>query len=235
MKSSRHFFIFVVTSLIFFSAFLFVNQLNQRKVKMIKEHSANLERLMANSALELSFSDFLINEQSCSVLLNESKRIIKESDLISEEIEIYSASDKVIESDLFFKLKEDHTLKLLKNWIYLERIKRVCNESLVTILYFHNSSCRLCPWEGFYLNYYKKREPEKIMIFAIDTSIEVPILNTIIKNRNITKVPALVVNNNEVHEGYLDYTSIKNILCREIEDLIFCLMDMKPDITIQTA
>jgi len=97
--------------------------------------------------------------------------------------------------------------------MYIRKLREECNYTATTILFFYTSinKCEDCIAQGIVLNQLKKKDPEKYMIFAIDADSKLGIVGTLKTYFNVTKVPALVINEKQKLEGF--------VLRQELEEL----------------
>lgn len=227
MNYKLHLKIFLITTYVFIAGIFIAEMLNKQKVEIVKNDINSLKDLVTSTSIMMSLNDALGKKVKCSFLESESESISEYSESLADKI------DKLSESSLFKNrelenAKKDYFLSLINNWIYIEQIKKNCNSSIVTVLFFYNDSCKdICDDESFYLSYYKNKEAGKLMVFMIDKEVDAPIIKVVTSNFNVTEVPAIVINSNKTVYGYLNTTSIEKELCSEFNEFSFCSQLLK--------
>lgn len=208
----RHLISLGITSLIFSFGLLLGYYITELKIESIE---FDIEKLKEEiSTTELQFFLSRINSKiSCELLLTQVKQMTRRADRLAESIEIYERS-KSLESSRFQRMKENHLITLLKNWLLLEGIKRNCDTNYTTILYFYSKRCDNCPLQGFYLSYYKKLDLENLIVFPIEFDLEAKIVKILEISYNITKLPTLIIDG-EKHEGFLEREELREIFCKK--------------------
>ena len=95
------------------------------------------------------------------------------------------------------RLKEYYGLLELRQWVFIKKIIKECNQSVVPVLYFYSNKgdCPKCEEQGFILSYLRRKYPE-LSVYSFDINIEDGALLQVKKYFEITEAPSVVVGNN---------------------------------------
>lgn len=222
MKFNRYVLAFILALLIFIAGLYFDSLLNKTKTSKIEQSVEDVKNSLLNVELEFLFMDTMKEQISCNYFKEELSRMLKEIDDLMSKLERYE-ENKGIDTTGFIELKKSYTLNLVRMWLIFEKVKQICNENYTTVLYFYSRDCSNCPLQGFYLTYYKKLEPDKIMVFALEKDLDIQIVNALIYNYNITQYPSLIINGKDKYEGLKEKEELSNIFCNQTNNtLSFC-------------
>ncbi|MCW1296239.1 MAG: hypothetical protein OH319_00995 [Candidatus Parvarchaeota archaeon] len=222
MKIQKYALPFLLAFLIFISGLYFDSLLNRVKTSKIEQSVEDIKNSLVNVELEFLFMDVMKEQLSCNYFRAELSKMLKEIDDLMSKLERYE-ENKGIDTTGFIEAKKSYTLSLVKMWLIFEKVKKICNENYTTVLYFYTKDCGNCPLQGFYLTYYKKIEPDKIMVFALEKDLNLQIIDSMIYNYNITIYPTLVINGKNKYEGFKERDELAEIFCNETnKTLVFC-------------
>lgn len=93
-------------------------------------------------------------------------------------------------------LKKDYTLLSLKQWLLVKRIKEECGKNLTIILFFYSNkqNASLSEAQGYVLDYLYLKYPNTLVTYALDTDLDLPVLDVVKEVYGIRQVPSLVIN-----------------------------------------
>ena len=205
----------IVLATLFFLIGIFFGTLMQT------ESVSSSERVLSN--VETKFNDI----ETSMILLNMKSDIACEYYNIKlKEIDnqLTSLTPTIVKMEKDVSLKEQSYKELktrfinlrLKYWILNEKDREMCNPNKTTILYFYttNGVCRDCEQQGVILSYVMNKVDKKDIIVApVDMTEHILLLDIIKKTYNITKAPALLIDNSVVYKGLVEKDKIYNYLC----------------------
>jgi hypothetical protein len=211
---------FVITTIIFLVGIFLGSTLEQSKITSLEVTVGNLRSKIENVELEFLFLDTTKGNISCKYFIEEAKVLGSEADELAKEV-IALENSRKIEEDKFRSMKSEYTLTLIRDWLTLEKIKQTCTSDYFTVIYFYSEECDLCEQQGFLLSYFKLQDPEKVMIFAIDKDLDLPIVNAIQSSYEVSEYPSIVIDA-KLYSGFQDKEKLKDILCSYNSNMAFC-------------
>ncbi len=211
----------LVTTFIFVTGIIFGLWLGTERVGELDRTMIELEESIKSAELQLMFFDIMGEEISCNYLEQQRWEISSETDALGREVERYENSMK-LDEDSFFELKERYTLSMLRSWLNVENIKGKCDADFVTVLYFYsNKYCDTCEEQGIILSFYKEKLEGNLLIYSIDSDLDLQIVNMLKDVYEVEEYPVLVINR-EIYTGFRNTGEIKGILCEENPALKIC-------------
>ncbi len=205
-KRSTKFYLLVsfIASIIVFSAGIGLGLvLDSLKSASIGSSIDELRDSITDAELELLLMDYFGGNMSCNYLVLKSEELSEQSTDLGSRLDLFEQSDQ-IDTNAYLPLKKEYTRVLIKNWLTLENIKSSCTMNYSTILYFYNNNnCSACVNQAYVLNYYKNLLKNNVMIFAIDSNLNISIVRMLVSAYNTQEYPSLVVNG-QLFSGYQD-------------------------------
>jgi hypothetical protein len=213
-RPSMYYIIFalVFASTIFFSGFglgIFVNNLKAESLSAsMLEASNNIK----DTELELLLFNVMQGELSCDYLITKSYELGEQAGELGERVEVFEDFNDINSQD-YNNLKKEYMRVLIKDWLVLEQIKQVCPSSYNIILYFYKDleDCPDCLSQGMILSYYKNIMGQEVMVFGLDSSLDMSIINALETNYDINVYPSIIVNG-QVHNGLVNTSVLGEIL-----------------------
>jgi thiol-disulfide isomerase/thioredoxin len=194
---------------IYFGVFL-----GKSKINVLEKNLDDLRINQEDAALGFTLMSIFGNK-TCNVIHNELSSTVAEASDIGKEITKYEQEEKFRDSR-YISLKRDYTLIQIKYWSYLETMKSDCNNTnFVTILYFYSNDCSVCSGQGLILDYVKKLHPDSVMIFALDSDVDLNTLKMVKDAYGIKEMPTLIIND-EKYSGLVSLDELKQIICNKI-------------------
>lgn len=194
--------VFLITSLIFFTALYFGNYFNDRRVEEIR----SIEDRIAIDILSSEVQFSLLAESSCDAIgasvLSEELGSLGEKLAYTEERR--GSQDAEVQA-----LKKSYSLLLIKDYLLMKRISEKCKFNPVFILYFYSNEgdCPDCEREGFVLTHLREKYPP-LRIYAFDYNLPLSAIKTLIGINKIKgELPALVIN----EKKYYGFQSVEDI------------------------
>ena len=182
---------FIISNLLFVTIFLVaygVSYLNYQGI-----HNQNV--LIEDSLREIAA---LANSSVCG---DESLLIASDSlDRVGSKLALLESrfgkqDERVIEQKKKYSELEYEHLSLVK------RVSSACNESFVTIIFFYSNIGELQEASenvGFILSSFKKENPEKIMVYSFDFTLDAEIIDKLKKQYKVEGLPYVLVNEKDV-------------------------------------
>jgi hypothetical protein len=207
MKTSRYLITFLITAAIFVTAFYVSNRINDARLNNIRAIQEN----MAIDILSLETQFQLLQELSC--------KDIKENSVLSKELVTLSSRLSYTEGQLgvtneeVIRLKRQYSLLEIKDMLLMKKVAAKCKLQPIFMLYFYsnNASCSECTKQGHVLTALSQKYP-RLRIYSFDYNLDVPAVQTLIKQSDIgTTLPALVIND-VAHNGFISMEEVEKLI-----------------------
>lgn len=210
-----------MTLVVFAAGVLFGLWVGQEKVTELEQTTASLKSSIETAELQFALLDVLEPDVACNYLVSTANDLGKKSDELALEVERYESTQKINERD-FQSLKKEYTATLIRNWVTLEKIKDACESSYTTILYFYsNNDCSKCKDQGIVLTYIKDKLEDDVMIFALDTDLNLMTVNALKESYGIGEYPSMVIRDSK-YSGFISTEEITSVLCNGNKALSIC-------------
>jgi len=200
----------LVSTLLFITGLSLGMALSTQQMNVLDYEITNMRNSIENIELEFFFLDMMSGNISCSYLIGEANRLAVESSDLGARVDQYEQTQR-FEDPNYISLKSRYMLVTVRDWLTIERIKRTCYSDYRTVLYLYGDNCADCATQGFILTYLKEKYPQKLMIFSLDTSLDVPIVNALRTSYNVTQYPSLVIEG-RTYSGLIDAATLESIL-----------------------
>lgn len=203
-----------IISLILYLAGLFTGYFFQQAVfSEVEKNIEDLKKDLENAQLEYMFLT-LKAKGSCQILSSLTNELTSRLySILNELIKLEGRQDQRLT-----EAKNDYTMLAIRTWILKSNTKEVCEEDVLPVLYLYSIPCDECLEQGKILDEIKAMYPNKVLTFTIDSGVNLPIVQTLIKSYNITKTPALVIEE-EVYQGLISKEEIKDIICSKLKNI----------------
>ena len=208
INRKKYLVVFLLTCLIFFTAFSISTFLNGKKMDEIK-----------NTEDKISI-DILSNETQYELLQQSSCADIRAGSILSDELSAladklsYAEAQEGIQSADVKTLKQYYSLLEIKDFLLVQQIYKKCNTTPSTILYFYSNKgdCPECTKQGYVLTQLRQDHPT-LRVYNFDYDLNDNAVNTLISLYKIkpTELPALVMNG-KTYTGFKQIDDIKKIL-----------------------
>lgn len=171
--------------------------------------------------LQYQYISELAQEKSCPAILATFEEYMNTLVEAQERLENYEKEAR-IDRDEFRLLKQEYTQAELNFWLLSKKVKKVCEKEIVTVIYFYSADeiCAECEEQSFILSYLKEVFREKLMVFAIDETLDIEPMVTILKETyGIEKYPSVIVEDTVFH-GFTDNQEILDEICAHYSEPI---------------
>lgn len=197
--------VFAITTLIFIVGILIGNYFSSQKMDQIDYIGQDLKT--DTVAMELQYD--LIAEDPCAY--------VNSTPLADELYEMASKLDymenRLGEDDRdVIELKEYYSLLEIRNWLFMKKTKKECNQTNALILFFYKNEedCSDCKEQGFILTWVR-RNYANVYVYSFDYAIENAALDTMKRIYSVEETPAVVI----------DGTTYNKFMTKdEIEDIL---------------
>jgi len=206
----------LISLIIFSTGIYFGIFISKEKIEFLKTNLEDIKIMQEDTSLQFSLISMLGNK-SCALISYELNKAISTAANLGDKVSKYGVDEKVIDPS-FESLKKDYTITLIKYWVLLEKMRNDCNRTdFITILFFYsNKNCRECKAQGLVLDYMKSQYPENFMVFALDSDLDINVVNIIKNIYEVKTVPTLVINNKRF-DGLVKAEDLKALLCEKIK------------------
>lgn len=200
----------VITVLVFTSGIYFGIFLSRAKVSELQNMVSDLEKRRVEQELNLLLVGYLPNK-SCDIISYEVEDMIPQINELARELDFYEETKKFEEKN-YIETKKDYTVNMVKYWLYLERLKSSCDLNVTNVIYFYsNQDCSLCKDQGIVLDYMKESHKSDLMIFAIDSDLDLNSVDMIRKSYGVQILPSLIIDGN-LYEGFMGRDKLEEII-----------------------
>lgn len=203
---------FVITIIIFSMGILLGMYMNEIKLKSLSKDMDALDeerKIQETNLLLLT----LFKDDSCILLRNYMVEILPKLEKLAMRTDYYerSADRKRFGEEEYIKIKKKYMILLVNYWLIAKKLEDTCGDNTPKLIYFYsNKKCDDCKAQGIILDSIKK-EHKEIMIFSIDTDINLSTLRLIMGIYNVTEVPSLVIND-KTYGGFMNKKEVEEIL-----------------------
>ena len=198
--------------------------INSFQVEYLEELITSLESSVKNVELEFLFLDVTDSSISCNYFGSEAARLGDLAEDLGSQVSQYE-DRRQINENVYSTLKTRYTYVLIQEWLFLEKIKQTCPDvNYITVLYFYTQDEQKeiqRDQQAFVLDYYKQVMGSQIMIFALDTDLDIPIVNALENTYRVYDKPGLVIGN-QSHYLLTNISEFENILCGNLNTLSIC-------------
>jgi len=161
---------------------------------------------------------------------------IKNLEAARLRLESYNQESSSLSKEQFDMLKRDYTIAQIQFWLLAKRSESVCNNDIVTILYFYGNSkdCPECENQGFILTYMKNLFEDNLLVFSFDGDFtQEPTIGLLKSIYGVTSYPTLVIGD-KVYK-YTGKDELFKIICNEFNNNSHCHNTNITGVTINTA
>lgn len=211
----------IVTTIVFILGLSTGLLISREQSTNFEDNMLLLKSSVEEAELQFLFLDVMKGNVSCTYMIKEAERLSKQTEGMADEVDKYERTEQ-ISDQTFSALKTKYTAILIKDWLMMEKIKQTCNGTYSTVLYFYsNKNCAGCQEQGISLSYVKIKMSENLMVFAIDSDVDLNIVSGLKEVYNVTVLPTLVING-EIYQGFKSVEQFKPIFCETPDQYEFC-------------
>lgn len=211
LKKYRYVFAAVLTVLIFTTGMLFSDFMdNKRSSELSSEMNRNIATLESQQ-LQLNYLESS-NVDSCNTMEAGMTSMIRDYNDRLERVQQYERNS-IFNSGDFETIKNRYILSGIRYWIFVEELRENCNYRPNTVLFFtqdlDSEDCDDCESQGRQLDLIKQKYRDDVLIFSIPTESDDGMIDVLEEQYNVTEPPVIVINSEEVLEGYHSRDSIE--------------------------
>lgn len=208
-RSTKYIIVFIITAVIFGSAFELSNYLANKKVAAVQstEDQISLDILSNETQFDL------LSESSCKNLSD------PDSSVLSEELGSlgsqlsYMEQSRGTNDPQVLDLKRYYSLLEAKDLVLMEKINEKCHSAPPSIIYFYSNAgdCTDCARTGYVLDELRSDYPA-LRIYSFDYNLDLSAVKTLIDIYKIqgVRLPALVFND-DVYYGFRSTGDIEKL------------------------
>ena len=199
---------FLITALIFATAFYASNYFNNQRVADIRATQDDISTQILS--LETQFD--LLQEHSCSDVA-ENTILPSEMTSLGNQLSYMESQGDASNQEEITRLKGLYSILEIKDYLLMQQLAAKCNLKPVFILYFYSNKgdCTDCEKQGYALTSLSETYPD-LRVYSFDYNLEVGALQTLVSIDSVgDQLPALVING-KVYYGYQSVEDIQKIL-----------------------
>lgn len=202
----KYIFVFLITSVIFFTAFSISNYSNQKRIQ-------NIQSIEDNIALDLLSSETqfnLLKELSCKAIDN--SVLSQELNSLAEKL-AYTEENLGMTNSEVIRLKKYYSVLEVKDYLLMQQVDQRCKRESAFVLYFYSNQgdCGDCKREGYVLTDLRNQYPD-LRVYSFDYNLDFPIIKTlqeVFKVKNA--LPAIIIDD-EVRYGFKSQKEIEKLM-----------------------
>lgn len=192
-----------ISFLVFVSGVLIGWNINRQNITGFQTELYKIQFQIQNFELEVMLIDTMGEQVSCDLLNSILENLGRDTAKLGQRLSAFQNTRKLTDLELD-RIKRQYTFSLVKYWLFMEKVEKVCGRNFVKVLYFYSSKdCKDCENQGYVLDYIRDNYGERFVVFALDVRLDEPIIDTLMNTYNITEVPTIVVNG-ETHYGFIE-------------------------------
>lgn len=201
----KYLIVFFITLFVFASAFYVSGNLNDKKLKEIR----NIEDTISIDILSLETQFDLFEELSCESITD--SILSKELNELASKIE-YGEKNFDSLGDEVFSLKKYYSLLQIKDFLLMQKAANRCNLNIESIIYFYGrEDCEECQKQGYVLTDLRQDYPE-LRVYSFDYYLDLSAIEAL---KSIYKIdenlPALIINGKK-YSGFKNREDIEKIM-----------------------
>ena len=185
----KYFYVFLITVVIFLTAFFVSNTLSNKKIEDIQTMQNRVSIDILSSETQFS----LLSESSCEAVGDNS--LSKDLDSLGSKLSYAEINLNSNKEDVLW-LKKNYSLLEIKDYILMKKLAANCAVKPVYILYFYSNKTGACPdcqKEGAVLTELRKTYPG-LRVYSFDYDLDLGALKTLESLYDVQpNLPALVI------------------------------------------
>jgi hypothetical protein len=203
----------IITIIILVAGIFFGLFIGKEKVDVLQSGIDDLRIRQDDATLSFSLMSTFGNK-SCDIIQHELSDTMAAASDLGKKITDYE-KEKIKDAS-YQSAKEDYTLIQIRYWSYLKTLKKECNtKDFITVLYFYSADCQDCNSQGLIYDYLKEKYPQNVMIFALDSDVNLNTLKILKEAYGVDKTPTSIIND-EKYDGLVELKQLQGILCTDI-------------------
>ncbi|MCR4334484.1 MAG: hypothetical protein NUV47_02015 [Patescibacteria group bacterium] len=203
----KYILVFLITTIIFFTAFAISQTLNDRKINEIR---ATADKISIDIlTLETQF-ELLQETSSCEKI--DGSILTDELNSLADKLS-YAESHNEIDSQEVSQLKKYYSLLEIKDFLLIKKFQDKCDIRPIIIVYFYSNkrNCDDCQRQGYVLTSLREQYPQ-LRVYTFDYDLDSSVIKTIISLYEIgNQLPAIMIND-KVYNGFQSIEDIEKKL-----------------------
>lgn len=198
----KYFMVLVITAMIFGTAIVFNNRVNNNRVEEITTIQDKIALDIAASETQFD----LLQERSCdafgeSTLSRELGELAGKLAFAEERL---GAKDEQV-----LQLKKYYSLLQVKDFLLNKKMSAKCGVKPITILYFYSNEgdCEKCSTEGYVLTHLRETYPE-VRVYSFDYHLAFPVIETLKTMYSLKGEFPILILNEKVTYGFKEEQEI---------------------------
>jgi hypothetical protein len=203
----------IITAVIFLLGMFVGFTVEGKRINMMQDMYVEQRVNFASSQMQYNYIQSS-GELNCPAVYTVFYNNLKDLDIARVRLETFGQDSK-LNTASFELLKREYTLEELRYWMLAEQAQKGCNQDIVRVLYFYSTDkeCPSCSEQGFVLDYLKKLFGDKLLIFALDSNLDEPMINVLMRQYNVTSFPGIVIENTMSSNGFVDKNTLLAVVC----------------------
>ncbi|MDY6776606.1 MAG: hypothetical protein SVQ76_00710 [Candidatus Nanohaloarchaea archaeon] len=207
---------FILVALIFTGAimggiFFMGKALSQAKIDRVENEiqEFNVERDSQELSQKIATS---LPGNNCEALNVAVRQTVGDVQELQEKVSRYESSRRLRNGD-FKLLKKRYMNLLLEYWLTARKVEKQCGSEVVKLLYLYAdpANCPRCQDQGVIISSFKRQYGNRLLVFPLDTSLDMAPINLLIGSYDIQEYPAMIVEGN-VYSGFMSKEELGNVL-----------------------
>lgn len=193
-----------------------IKQQTDTEIIQLKDSITKFRSNLENIQIQQNFFSLLSDKENCGF----SKVAM---DYLYEELSFFwnklpyriEESEKKQSGAEYNSLKREYSFLALKAWVMATQDYNYCGGGKIPVLYFYSDDCDECVLQGEYLDKLKSDASaggKEVIAFAIDAGLNESSVDILKKYYNITKTPAIIINNKALYGRAYNEKEIKQII-----------------------
>lgn len=194
--SKKYILVFIITSVIFFTAFSISNYSNEKRIQNITSIEDKISLDIISSETQFN----LLKELSCKAI--DSSILSGELNSLAEKL-AYAEENLGMDNSEVIRLKKYYSVLEVKDYLLMQQIDKKCNRKSVFVLYFYSNTgdCADCKREGYVLTDLRDQYPE-LRVYSFDYNLDFSIVKTLQSVFGIKNVLPAIVIGDETQYGF---------------------------------
>ncbi|MSR71305.1 MAG: hypothetical protein EXS50_01350 [Candidatus Taylorbacteria bacterium] len=207
INTKKYILVFLITAIIFFTAFWISQFLNDKKLSEIKiaEDKISIDILTLETQFEL-----LQETSSCKKI--DGGILSDELNSLADQLS-YAEDHSEINSQEVRSLKKYYSILEIKDFLLTKKISEKCKLHSIVILYFYSNKqeCRDCQKQAYVLTYLREHYP-RLRVYTFDYDLDSNAVQTLVSLHEVgSKFPAIMIND-KVYNGFQSIEDIQKKL-----------------------
>jgi len=219
LRRGRYFIAFFLTAAVFVIGILLGFLISDLRSSSVSDLS-RVQRLDFESLqLQYLYISSFVQQKNCGAAMTALDKNLNDLEMTRYKLEAYiSTPIKGNDKELNI-LKREYLLAEVRYWLFLKQTEDVCKKDAVPLLYFYSGvDCGNCPAQGTILTFLKDKFKEKLLVFAVDSDFDEPVMALLKNSYNITSTPTIVVKD-ETLEGLKTKEELIPVICKYFDVL----------------